>query len=360
MAHIAFRVPRFHTNMVGWVEQLEAFGHSVSLLVSRSEPTEIHHTGVLRATSLFEIPNREDSPQGPNSSAPRVALSRWLSETKPDLLIVRDFNRVYSQTALAAGRRFNIRTVLYLQVQDLKDLHPVHAQAVEWFSRVTSTRLISPLPPAANPASSSSLTFTPFVPGAEFFTSASESSETIGQLRMLSVGKFVERKRHDLAVECLKSSSPSDATLTIVGERSTAEHEAQWSLLIEQVGYEGLGERITFRANVTPESMPALFREHDLLLMLAEREPASMSVVEALASGLVVVARSDNRTSAFVAASGLGVVLPLSGSEGLAQAIEDATEILRSTSRMERQSRFIRLFGPTVAMAAWNDLLTDR
>jgi glycosyltransferase involved in cell wall biosynthesis len=201
--------------------------------------------------------------------------------------------------------------------------------------------------------------FTPFVPGADFFAGADETTETVGLLRMLSVGKFVGRKRHDLAVACLKSST-SDATLTIVGERSTAEHEVNWHLLIRLVDQEGLKERTTVTANVSPKSMPALFRKHDLLLMIAEREPASMSVVEALASGLVVVVRSDNRTSAFVEVSGLGVVIPASGSEGLAQAIADATGILRRTSRVERQSRFIHLFGPTTAIASWNDLLTDK
>lgn len=356
--HIAFRVPRFHTNMLGWVELLENSGHTVSLLVDRAEPTEVHHSGLAFVAPLPWRRSSEHARRGPNAGAPTVSLRKWGQAAAPDILVVRDFNRVESIWALVLGIRLGLTTVLYLQNRNLNELHPLHSLAIRLFCTVNRIPIMSPvLTTGRQPRTR--WTVVPFLPRSDYFRANSSDAPSEG-LCLLSVGKFVQRKRHDLALQCLNNlhcSGATDTSLTVVGEASTKEHQYWYQQLIVESHALGLHRSVIVKENVAPSQMPKLLESHDVLLMLAEYEPASMIVLEALAAGLVVVVREENRVSGFVRATGSGSILLSDTPSDLEKALECALRVLRRSSRADRRRRYWSLFGRESVQSAWDELL---
>lgn len=356
--HIAFRVPRFHTNMSGWVELLQDSGHTVSLLVDRAEPIETRHKDLLFVAPVLWRKRVGKTRKGPNSGAPTVSLRKWLRTVAPDVLIVRDFNSAGSLQALALGLLLNLKTVLYLQIRSLGELHFAHSLAIRFFCAVTRTRILSPLLTTGRQPMGR-WNVVPFLPLSGFFRT-DVTEETPANLRLLSVGKFVERKRHDLALECLHNlhhSGALAASLTVVGEISTEEHRFWQQRFLAETHERGLSKWVVVDGNVAPSRMPELLRSHDVLLMLSENEPAAMIVLEALAAGLVVVVREDNRTSGFVRSTGAGSILLSDTPISLDEALGHALSALRRTTRTDRRICYRRFFGPAAVKSAWDELL---
>lgn len=356
--HIAFRVPRFHTNMLGWVELLESSGHTVSLLIDRAEPTEAHHAGTLFVTPLRWRKRSRLTPKGPNSGAPSVSIKKWLRTAAPDVLVVRDFNSAESVQALVLGYRLRLNTVLYLQIRSFDDLRTVHSLAIRFFCAVTRTKILSPLLLEGR-TDRSRWSVVPFLPHSGFFSSET-INESSANLRLLSVGKFVQRKRHDLALECLANlddAGRADVSLTVIGELSTAEHRVWRDQLVHQIHERGLERQVRIHVNVPPSRMPEILQNHDVLLMLSENEPAAIIVLEALAAGLVVVVREGNRTSKFVQETGSGAVLLSDDPRSLDAGLRRALATIHRTSRAERVRRYRSTFGPAAVKSAWEELL---
>jgi glycosyltransferase involved in cell wall biosynthesis len=107
-----------------------------------------------------------------------------------------------------------------------------------------------------------------------------------GPLRLVTVGRLVEVKGFDLLVRALGGAVHDglDATLTIVGagpERSRLE-----ALVAEN----NLGARITFAGALGEEALLGKLAEADAFVSASRKEGFGVAIVEALATGLPVLA----------------------------------------------------------------------
>lgn len=111
-----------------------------------------------------------------------------------------------------------------------------------------------------------------------------------GATRLLYVGQLAQPKGVHTAIEAfrlLAEDGNYDITLTIAGGTIFPEYAAR---LRSMVGSAGLEQRVHFTGLLPREQLPGLYQAHDILIFpSAWEEPFSITLLEALASGLAVV-----------------------------------------------------------------------
>jgi len=132
---------------------------------------------------------------------------------------------------------------------------------------------------------------------------------------ILSVGALVWYKYHDRVIDAV--ASLEKGSLLIVGEGEDREK-------LEKLGKEKLGERFKIM-KLNYEDMPKIYRSTDLFTLPSwDREAFGLVYLEALASGLPVVAPNDLSRKEIVGDG--GILVDTSDREAYGQALEKALE----------------------------------
>lgn len=107
--------------------------------------------------------------------------------------------------------------------------------------------------------------------------------------RLLCVARLVARKDVETVVRAmaLLARTQQDITLTVVGDGPQA---PQLEELAKSAGVAG---SVDFRRYVPREAMPDVYREADIFVTTSRREGMSNTVLEALASGLPIIASRE-------------------------------------------------------------------
>lgn len=112
-----------------------------------------------------------------------------------------------------------------------------------------------------------------------------EKSPRMGR-RLLCVGRLVETKGHVLAIHSLADLAPRwpDISLTIVGGGPLRQS------LLDRADELGVGDRLRILPSVVHEKMPELLASHDYFFMPSYFEGLPVALLEAMASGIPIVA----------------------------------------------------------------------
>ena len=86
----------------------------------------------------------------------------------------------------------------------------------------------------------------------------------------------------------------------MVGEVVTIEQRVLRNQIERLVNFLGLEKMVTFLDNVPHSQINNVYESHDIFVLSATNEPASISVLEALGNGLPVVCSETCGTSAYV------------------------------------------------------------
>jgi glycosyltransferase involved in cell wall biosynthesis len=180
--------------------------------------------------------------------------------------------------------------------------------------------------------------------------------------RLLYAGQIVPHKGLHLAVEAvaiLVASSGFDGSLTVAGGSLRPEY---LDAVRRQVKDRGLEAHVRFVGPVSRDRMPALYRDHDVLLFPSVwDEPFSITVLEAMASGLAVVASATGGTPEVVRDGDNGLLFSRGDASGCARAVERLVRdpslhaSVRGSARRTIETRF--RFSTTVDLV--EDALRD-
>lgn len=154
------------------------------------------------------------------------------------------------------------------------------------------------------------------------------------------VGRIREEKGTDLFVEALCRVLPErpDFTALVIG-RAMPGDVAFEKALHERIRSANLSERFRFLGEVPATEMPSLMRRLSLLVAPARYEGYGMTPLEAMASGVAVVASDTGAYSAMVTPSETGVIVPIGDVDSLAMAILDITVNPRRLQQMGFRGR---------------------
>ena len=140
------------------------------------------------------------------------------------------------------------------------------------------------------------------------------------------VGRIRPEKGTDLFVDALLRVLPErpDFTAVIIGRAMPADAEFQRRLK-QRIETAGLTDRIIFAGEVPPQAMPSLMQSLSLLVAPARYEGYGMTPLEAMASGVAVVA-SETGVYPEIIRNDVGRLVPSGNASALSEAIAKLTQ----------------------------------
>jgi glycosyltransferase involved in cell wall biosynthesis len=147
--------------------------------------------------------------------------------------------------------------------------------------------------------------------------------------RFVFAGRLVEWKRVDLALEAL-ARTPAGYSLEICGSGPMQEVLEQQSI---RLGIEG---RVTFHGLMTQSSCAEVFSRCDALLLPSVYECGGAVVLEAMASGLPVVATDWGGPADYLDAE-TAILVPPTSPESVIVAFADAMQLLGENNQLVRK-----------------------
>lgn len=135
-------------------------------------------------------------------------------------------------------------------------------------------------------------------------------------LRLLTVGRLVERKNIKTMLEAVAilQSEGANVTYTIAGSGPMREELADFAIT------QGIRDAVTFEGYVPEEDLPSLYAAHDVFALPSYHEAFGIVVLEALASGLPCVV-SDSGGHAGIVNRDVGRTAPADAAGQMADHI---------------------------------------
>lgn len=154
-----------------------------------------------------------------------------------------------------------------------------------------------------------------------------------GTVEILFVGRIVEQKGLDVLVRALASLAAASWRLTLVGDGVL---RAEIAALARR---HGLAERVVFKGWVAREDLAAILRGADLFVLPSREEGMANAMMEAMASGLPVVATRIAGSSEVVVDGETGLLVPADDEGALGRALETLVADPTMRERMGRAGR---------------------
>jgi len=326
---ILFVAPRFHTNQVSWVEAFLEKGHKVefhSLLEGHVENYSSIRPKLFPVSKLSNFINMIIGEGGVNSPRgfPKILnYFKFLKNANPDIVLVRDISRWFSLLAALLARLIGIKVIIYSQT----NLHKNYSfrrkyltklilflfQA-EWITPIKGNTLIQEYKP---------------LKGMHFIPFAVEVSKTNIKVKeeiidILTIGKFETRKNQLLLIKALEKIRKKgiNYNLTIIGEVSNEIHRKNLKRCDEYIVEHNLSGFIKIRINIAHSNILKFYGEHDLFVLPATEEPASISVLESLGQGTPAICSDTNGTRFYLIDNCFGLTFKDNCIDSLCESIE--------------------------------------
>jgi glycosyltransferase involved in cell wall biosynthesis len=153
------------------------------------------------------------------------------------------------------------------------------------------------------------------------------------QVKLLTVSRLISRKRIDLIIETVGRlrTKGLDVTLNIAGEGNLL------SELTQLVNGLKITDSVSFLGRISPDRMPAVYRDNDIFVMSSQHEGMSNAILEAMASGLPIVTTRCEGVNELV--NGNGVVVEQENPTAIAEAVEKLVSDVSLYGKMCAASR---------------------
>ncbi|WP_445442643.1 glycosyltransferase [Clavibacter sp. km1a] len=149
-----------------------------------------------------------------------------------------------------------------------------------------------------------------------------------GLMRVMVIGRLVPRKGVDLAIEALAildRRGRRDIELVIVGGSGDAEsagEDTEARRLMDAARAAGVADRVRLHGRVSQADMPAVMRTADVVVCAPWYEPFGIVPLEAMASGVPVVASAVGGLTDSVVDGVTGILVPPRDPAAIADALE--------------------------------------
>ena len=143
------------------------------------------------------------------------------------------------------------------------------------------------------------------------------------RINIFCIGKYQERKNHQMMIEAVEELLPKyDLHLTIAGEISNSFHEEYFRKVSDYVREHGLEERVTFLVNLNRAAVAEEYKKADVYVVPSTGEPASITVIEAMAYSVPAISGTDNGTASYIDYGKTGYVFEDNNKEDLKEKLE--------------------------------------
>lgn len=330
---------RYHTNqttiMKGWKEN----GHEVLFLSQYAgkvedytwvQPVVMGYAALFRAFDYLYVHflKRKDpfaiDMKLKFGIPPLFKIAKKIKEFKPNIAILRE-RSIYTICMYAICRHYHIPTILYnlSPVWDKprkKDLAHKLVWKLTPEYRITPTNLVG-------------IDFTGLIKDEKGYWAPflmepqlppeKKSYFADNRINVFCIGKYQERKNHQMMIEAVEELLPKyDLHLTIAGEISNSFHEEYFRKVSDYVRTHGLEERVTFLKNLNRTAIAEEYQKADVYVVPSTGEPASITVIEAMAYSVPAISGTDNGTASYIDFGKTGYVFEDNNKEDLKDKLE--------------------------------------
>lgn len=345
MRNILFIAPRFHSNQFFSIEALISDEIKVSFFVFYIGKNEAYPKGVnvikMPISRLFSFYKwffigkaKKNDPDYErylirNYAIPSLFFLIKNYIGKFDLVVIRNIGPNYSILCSIFARLSNIKIVYYTQLAFKNDYSKWRLLLYKVYFKLFGASHYTPiLKVVDNPKFS--LARTTYLPFANHVKKVTRDRSNCTSI--LFIGKFVERKRLLFLIETmLEYDLFKYATLTVVGE---AVNNSDMDLLKRVKKYildNNLSEKVSIHVNVNFLEMQKYYMNSNILVLPAVREPASVSIVEAMSFGVIPVCTEQCGTKCYIENKVNGIIFNSKSKESLALSlaflVEDSQRI---------------------------------
>ena len=303
---VLFVVPRYHTNMIGWIKALKSIGCEVevnAIIKGKTENYTELHPQIFELSSLSRLIMKLLGEGGTNQPRGFPRIFKYFSalkKSRPDIIVVRDITRWFSFMAAIYGRLLGIKVIIYSQLTMHTYYTEKRRKTINWANKFFNSFWMTPIRGEANikEVLPEKLVYIPLVVD----INKSQNQHLSNIPRLLTIGKFVERKKHLLLLAALKNLKARGFKfeLTIVGEISSALHESNYAKVVSFIEENNMTGDVNIKVNVPHENIGEIFAASDLFILPATNEPAGVSVLEAMAYSLPVICSTTCGTQWYI------------------------------------------------------------
>lgn len=313
---ILYVAPRYHTNQVPVMRGWKEAGVNVKFLVQYQGAIESHDYVDLQiikpsfiSRMMFLIFSKLYNPVKVENLKIRFFIPSFcdlykaIQNFKPDVVIIRTFRTVGVLVNLVCNLLGIKNVVIYNQSPiygRIKD-HGTLVNRLEMFFAPSAS--FSPVLYRGDYRKKEIRTglanhFIPLVcEKPQMFRSEYSSDDRI---RILDIGKYREYKNHFFVVDAFsKVKHPENFEVTIIGQLSSKPEQDYHDRLEQYIKDKHLENIIHLRGHVDFKEMDTIYSSNDVLL-LASKEPASISVLESMSHGLCVIGSYENGTTCYL------------------------------------------------------------
>lgn len=324
------RRPHFAPFVYNFAENLARYGHKVSLIC----PKEQHEESVTYddLMTIYRV----------NGRLPLYSVLNIISKTKPDIINVHAPN-FFSSNALLAARLKKIPIIATVHRAEVgqvsKHMYFFRKYALAKFARIiaVSNHTKSLAVNAGVRDSKITVIYNSCDEQFFFYRKDKESLRRKHNFRsddkiILFVGNLIRRKGVDLLIESLKllRQTVPDFLAIIVGQGEELEN------LKALVGDYNLKDHVKFYGRVRKEELSELSAVADVFVLPSTSEGHSVAILEAMASGLPIIASDIEGNKESVEDGINGLLFENKNSENLAQKL---TAVLTDPNLRNRLSQ---------------------
>lgn len=330
---------RYHTNqntiMKGWVEN----GHEIRFLSQYAgkiedytyvKPIVVGYSAFFRLIDYIYVHILfKKNPYAMDMKLkcgipPLLKARRLIKEFKPDVAILRE-RSVYTICLNAICRSLHIPTILY-------NLSPVWdkpkkmdlAHKIVW--KLTPKYRMTPVNLVGvdyeGLVKDEDGYFAPFLMEPQI-PPEKKSYFNKDRINVFCIGKYQERKNHFMMVQAVEALLDKYSLhLTIAGEVSNDFHRKYFASLRKYIKEHHLEEKVTLLQNLNKEKVLEQYAQADIYVVPSTQEPASITVIEAMAFSLPAISGTDNGTASYIEEGVNGYVFEDNNKEDLIKKLE--------------------------------------
>lgn len=315
--------------MVPWVKALQEAGATVSMDVLVHGKTEDHSLlqPVLweegRFSCMLNALKKNKGVNKPYVFPNIIEYWRYLKQLNPDVVVVRDPSRYFSRLVMLLSLVMPFRLVLYNQAPLFRKTSIFRRWMVHVINVFFKANWMTPVMGLQDHG------FKPlprhyFVPFAAEWVGRQQKQRE-GTWKILGIGKFERRKEQLTLLKALVrlSGSIPHWHLTWVGELSNEQHQAWYEEIVRFIHDNKIHNKVELVTNQPPSDMASFYTPADVMVLPSRNEPASVSVIEALAHGLPVICSHENGTACYLVNGYNGAVFKAGDEIALASALEN-------------------------------------
>ena len=299
---ILFIGPRLHTNYIGPINSLIKNNYKVHFLAKTKNFGENHSKIkpiILKESIFSKIRKYMLGNIGSNNVQyfPNIyKFTSYIKKIKPNYAIIRLHGRLFTYFSAAILKIFNCKVIFYDQVDvSTNNLSIFKSLEIFLVCFLFQSKIISPI--CSNKKKIRKNFF--FIP---FCTKIIQKKKFADKkIKILSIGKYQRRKNHLLLIKTLEDISKKiGVELHIVGEYQNIKQKKFKEKIEKYIKLKKMTKIVKVHKFVKHENIDKFYQNFDLFVLPAEKEIASVSIIEALGKGLPVICGNDCGTKNYI------------------------------------------------------------